>query len=81
MEKAHLFACSAPGIELSRGDKGVDAEVLLAGLKVLADGNDVAVYGAQVGEDLTDFCVGFAEASHDAGFGVGPGGDRAGCFE
>ncbi len=57
------------GGELVGVDPAVDGEVLLGGLEVLADGEDIDIVGAKVAEGLEEFFVGFADADHEAGFG------------
>ena len=43
--------------------------VLLCGLKILADGQNVAAGGEHVVEKNVDLLLGFSEADHKAGFG------------
>ena len=50
----------APLIELFGGDVSLDAEVVCAGLQVLADGDDGTARCSQIGERLANFIWFFA---------------------
>ena len=54
------------GFELGGGDEGFDAELDVAGLEVLAEGDDVAAGSVEVSDGFFYLELGFAKAEHDA---------------
>jgi len=68
--EAEGFAEAFVSGELVGADPSGDGQVVAGGLKVLADGEDIAGCGGDdIAHELFDLGIGFADADHDAGFG------------
>jgi hypothetical protein len=68
VHEAHFFGDGAVFLKFLRGDVFDDGQMISGGLKVLAEGEDVAVGGAKILHGGVEFDFGFAEAKHDSGF-------------
>lgn len=79
--KAHGESGFFIGGEL--GGRGVakDGEVFGGGAEILSDGGDGDVVVAEVGEDVDDLLVGFAESDHETGLGGDIGAEGMGAGE
>ncbi len=76
-----FFGGLRPVVEFVRMDVFDNIQRVFVGLEVLSDGHAVAADAAQVFEDVQDLRIGFAQAQHDGGFGLGIGPAGVGLFQ
>src|SRR5579863_5389032 len=68
-QESHLQCPVAILIELPRGDESLHGEVIGRRTKVLAQGQDVDLYGAEIKHGLADFSIAFSQSQHQTGLG------------